>query len=335
MTTAIGASPISGPDVQTRLAFPAGTILAATTKSTFSPFDHAEDAQPLDSTYPTGIIAIDPQTGAQTVVSEGKLFVLPTYIAPGPTGTIYVCDLNAGENGLGAIIQVILATGGQVLVAQGGLINHPNGLAYFPASKMLYVVNVGKSDGAVHTLVAIDINSGAQTLVSETPSGFSVGVGLCIMPKGAALPWSGSQIFVGDEPGNVQGEDPGKLWRINPLSGVQTLVAWGDLFNHPSDICATANGVLIGNTGSAANGYAGSVVHVDLATGRQKLVASFPASTGLDSLDVDADGTIYVGAIANGPTHGRIYAVDPKTGAQSVLSEGQFLSMVEGIRVLP
>jgi hypothetical protein len=67
-------------------------------------------------------------------------------------------------------------------------------------------------------------------------------------------------------------------------------------------------------------------------TGVQTLVSSFSADTGLDSVEVGQDGTIFVGAIANGVTPGRIYSVNPVSGAQGILASGGLLSEVEGIR---
>ena len=49
-----------------------GSILVSTGPSSFSYLDQ--------SAFPTGIIAIDPHTGAQSAVSTGGLFALPTYI---------------------------------------------------------------------------------------------------------------------------------------------------------------------------------------------------------------------------------------------------------------
>ncbi|HLJ95197.1 MAG TPA: hypothetical protein VKU02_18615, partial [Gemmataceae bacterium] len=78
---------------------------------------------------------------------------------------------------------------------------------------------------------------------------------------------------------------------------------------------------------------AASIVRVNPQTSEQSLVTSFGSDTGLDSLDVGPDGTIYVGAISFGATPGKIYAIDPVTGAEGALTADANISLVEGIRV--
>src|SRR5260370_236800 len=152
------------------------------------------------------------------------------------------------------------------------------------------------------------------------------------LPRIRALdvPWF---IYVADEPGNVQGTDPGAIWEVNLDTGQQTLISRGGLFDHPVDLAVEASGTLVvSNTGSAGNSYAGGVVRVDPQTGAQTLVASFGADIGLDSIDVGRDGTIYVGAISNGTIPARLFAVDPLTGTRRAISSGRNLSLTEGIR---
>src|SRR5579871_2640926 len=291
------------------------SILVTTAPSSFSNQDQ--------SSFPTGIIAIDPSTGTQSPVSTGGLFSLPTYMREGGNGQLYVTDLEAF--GSGAIFRIDPISGQQSLVAKGGLINGPNALVYLNNS--LYVATLGGSSGKVHSIIQVNPTTGQQHLITDGSSGgFSVPTGMALAP--------GNSLYVADEPGNVQGADPGAIWKVNLDTGTQTLLSHGGLLDHPQDIAIAANGdLIVGNTGSAANGYAGSVIRVNAQTGAQSLVYSFGADTGLDSLDLGADGTIYVGAISNGPTPGRIYAINPDTGSQGIVASGQDISMVEGIRV--
>src|SRR5262249_30558478 len=62
-----------------------GAILVCSAPSSFSTQDQAS--------FPTGIIAVDPNTGEQSALSTGGLFSLPTYIAEGQDGMLYVTDL--------------------------------------------------------------------------------------------------------------------------------------------------------------------------------------------------------------------------------------------------
>src|SRR5438876_10683105 len=136
-----------------------GTILVSTGPSSFSTQDQ--------SSFPTGIIAVDPNTGTQSPVSTGGLFALPTYIREAPNQQLYVTDIQA--YGTGAIFRVDPNTGQQSLVAKGGLIDGPNALVYLNGS--LYVANLGDSSGKVHTIVQVDPTSGQQRLISDGSTG--------------------------------------------------------------------------------------------------------------------------------------------------------------------
>src|SRR6266849_2125666 len=292
-----------------------GTILVTTAPSTLSNQDQ--------SSFPTGIIAVDPSTGAETPLSTGGQFTLPTYVREAPNQQLYVTDIQA--YGTGAIFRVDPNSGQQSLLTKGGLIDGPNTLVYL--NDFLYVATLGDSSGKVHNIVQVDPNTGAQKLISDGSSGgFSVPTGMTAA--------AGHNIYVVDEPGNVQGADPGAIWVVNLDTGKQTLLVHGGLLDHPQDIAVEPNGdLIVGNTGSAANSYAGSVIRINPQTGAQALVSSFGYNTGLDSLDLGVDGRIFVGAISNGPTPGRIYSVNANTGSQCIVSSGGSISLVEGIRV--
>ena len=52
----------------------------------------------------------------------------------------------------------------------------------------------------------------------------------------------GNNIYVADEPGNVQGADPGAVWVVNLDTGKQTLLSHGGLLDHPQDIAIEPTG---------------------------------------------------------------------------------------------
>src|SRR5207253_10900734 len=132
--------------------------------------------------------------------------------------------------------------------------------------------------GMVHNSVPVKSSTGQQCLVNSG-GGF-------IVPLGVA-PAPGNNLCVAVEPGNVQGPDPGSVWEVNLDTGRQTLISHGGRLNHPQDVVVEAGGTLIvGNTGSAANGYAGSIIRVNPQTGAQTLVSMFGYNTGLDSIEL-------------------------------------------------
>jgi hypothetical protein len=300
-------------------SLPDGTILVCTGPSAFSSLNQ--------SSFPTGIIGVNPTTGAQTVISTGGLFSLPTYVTEAPNQQLYVSDLTAF--GTGAVFRVDPNTGQQSLVAKGGMINGPNVLVW--VNGYIYVANTGDSDGTVHSIVKIDPNTGVQTLVTNgSGGGFSVPVGI--------VPALGDNVYVADEPGNYTGTDPGKLWEINLDTGVQTIISsnnntQGTLFNHPVDVAVDGSGTIyIANTGGPANQVAGSLFRINPQTGAQTLITSFGPYSGIDSMEVTANGTLFAGAISAGVVPAQLIAVNPQTGAQAIVSTGGNLSQVEGIR---
>ncbi|HLJ93748.1 MAG TPA: DUF4214 domain-containing protein [Gemmataceae bacterium] len=291
-----------------------GTLLVGTGPSSFSSQDQ--------SSFTPGIIAVDPNTGSQIRLSMGQLLALPTYIAQAPNQQIYVTDLKAF--GTGAVFRIDPNTGQQIVVAKGGLLDGPNVLVFL--NGYLYVADEGDASSRVHNIVQIDPNTGQQRLITDgSKGGFTVPVGMAPAP--------GDNLYVADEPGNVQGADPGAIWEVNLDTGQQTLISRGGLFNHPVDVAVDANGnLIVGNTGSASDNYTGSIVQVNPQTGVQTRLASLGPDTGLDSVEVGDGGTIYVGAISNGTTPGQLFAVDPSTGNWRIVSSGRNLSLTEGIR---
>jgi hypothetical protein len=291
-----------------------GTILVATSPSPFSFVDQ--------SAFPTGIIGVNRTTAAQSPVSTGGFFSAPRGIAEALNSQqLYVADLQTF--GTGAIIQVDPNSGQQTLLSGGGLIFGPIALTFQNGN--LYVVDQGDGSGFVHDLVQVDLVTGAQTVIT-TGGGF-------LTPTGIA-PAPGNNVYVSDAPGGFFSFVPGGIWQVDLATGQQTSISQGGLLNHPVDVAVEPGGsLMVANSGDVASNTAATLVRVNPQTGTQNLVASFPADTGLSKVTVGADGTIFVDAISNGLSPGRIFAVNPVTGAQSTVVSGGSLSLAEGITI--
>jgi hypothetical protein len=290
-----------------------GTLLVAT-----APSSYASDDQ---SSFPTGILSIDPGSGGQTVLATGGPFSLPGYITEGPHQQLYITDLTAF--GTGAIFQIDPNTGQASVLATGGLLNGPKVLAFLNGS--LYIANAGDGTGSVHTLVKINPATGQQSLVTSG-GGFTVPTGM--------VPAPGNNVYVTDEPGGYQSPEAGMLWEVNLDTGQQTLLSRGGLLDHPVDVALESSGhLIVANTGSPSNAETGSLIRINPQTGAQTWITSFGPSSGTNSAEVGPEGTIFVGNIAEGLTAGQIIQVDPMTGAHSPLCTGGDLSLVGGIRV--
>jgi hypothetical protein len=89
-------------------------------------FDKANErffiaSSPADSSFKTQIISVDLNTGARTIISNdvtgtGPSFTLPSGLALGPAGTLFVAD-NGGLTTSDAIFSVDIASGGRTIIA--------------------------------------------------------------------------------------------------------------------------------------------------------------------------------------------------------------------------
>ena len=307
-------------------SIPDGTVMICTGPSSFS-------SQDLSS-FPIGIIGVNPTTGAQFPVSinssqDGTLFTLPTYAIEAPNGQLYVTDLQAF--GTGAILRVDPNTGQQFLVTKGQFINGPNVLAW--ENGQLYVANEADGTGTVHSLVQVDPTTGAQTLITNGSSGgFTVPTGM--------EPGPNSTVYISDEPGGYSGADPGGVWQVNLSTGNQTLISHDNLIDHPVDLGQDQNGnLLVVNVVSSPGSQPETVIRVNPATpdptnGTNQSIVYQQQNTGYppDAVTENLNtGVIYVGAISYGSNPAVLLAISG--GTQTVVTSGGQLSEVEGIRV--
>src|SRR5262249_16817766 len=125
------------------------------------------------ATAARGVIAVDPATGQQSLVSTDGFFVEPLDIREGSDRLLYVADAIA--TGLGAVIQVDPETGAQRMIASGGFINVPQAIE----------IEYGKiflANGRGRDLISIDPVSGDQRIISQggnfsDPDGLAVAAG--------------------------------------------------------------------------------------------------------------------------------------------------------------
>lgn len=204
---------------------------------------------------------IDPQTGAQILVSSGGLLVSPTNIQIAPNGDLIVVDFGP-VGGTGNIIRVNAATGAQTLITTGGLLVNPFGLAISSGGHQLYVTDPDATPTA-GAVFRIDAVTGAQTVVASGgllvhPTGISIlPNGNLAITDGGDLPFGGTQL-----PRTVE---------IDPLTGVQTLIARG-FVNHQNAYDPATGQLFV--TQPRAYGELGEVSSVNLATGGFTLVSS-------------------------------------------------------------
>jgi sugar lactone lactonase YvrE len=124
--------------------------------------DKGENGQPALTTNGL-LIRVNAATGAQTVVTSAGNLINPTALTVAPNGLVFIADRGPTsgppQNADGRVVQVDPKTGAQVLVATGGLLQEPRGIAVSPKDGSLFVSDVGDDQ-------LVRITNGQQTAIS-------------------------------------------------------------------------------------------------------------------------------------------------------------------------
>jgi sugar lactone lactonase YvrE len=157
----------------------------------------------------------------------------------------------------------------------------------------------------------VDPASGAQTTVSSG--------GVFAYPFGIALAPDGDILVVDRDAFPDASGGRGSVIRVDPTSGIQTVVSSGGNFRSPSGIVATTSGDIFVVDGSAF-GSAGAIIRVNPVTGEQTTVSSAGDLGGPSGIALDANGDILVAGHLALTGRGAIIRVDSLTGAQTIVS---------------
>jgi streptogramin lyase len=154
------------------------------------------------------IVCVAPDTGMVQTFAQGLLLQVPLDVAVGADGNLYVADALAG------VIRINLATKEQTLLARAQYLHTPTSITT-DGNHTAYVV-----DGGSQSVVAVDTQTGVQTLVSSG--------GNFVTPVGIALAPGGPMLVSDPDAFNLDGG----IMSIAP-DGTQTLIARGsgDLVN--------------------------------------------------------------------------------------------------------
>jgi sugar lactone lactonase YvrE len=166
----------------------------------------------------------------------------------------------------------------------------------------------------VPAIASLLLLAGAPPLLAPTAqaTGFTLAVGDIIIGdlNGAAGGFSGTS-----PPGS------GRVIRVDPINGAQTILAQGGLLDYVSDLKVDAQGrIVVLESAPAWSSYSPSllrsVIRIDSATGEQTLVAQGGMLQEPSGFVIDAGGDYLIADT------GRIVRLDPDTGDQSVVSAG-------------
>ncbi|MCP9496209.1 MAG: hypothetical protein MSG64_17310 [Pyrinomonadaceae bacterium MAG19_C2-C3] len=246
------------------------------------------------------VVRINPNTGTQTLLTNGGSFNSPTGLDIGPDGFLYVTSF-ANNN----IVRVDPTAGTQTVITTGGLISSPVGIIY-AADGNIYVASSGNNS-------IVRINAATNSLTTFASGGALSGIQfLAFAPDGF--------LYVASATNN-------SIVRINAITGAQNTLTSGNLLGGVTGITFGADGNIY--TTNITNN---SIVRVNPNDGAQTLVSPTGGGTNQLSnprgLTFGVDGNLLVG---NNSGAGNILRVDPNTGAQTVVTSGGQLNNVWGI----
>jgi sugar lactone lactonase YvrE len=137
------------------------------------------------------IIRVNPQNGAQRVLTQGGYLKSPQAIAV-QGDDIYVTDVATadGDFGVGRVIHVDAQSGKQSVISTGGYLVGPVGIALDASGRLIvgdpYTINPQSADvadgGYDGGIIVVDPVSGVQTLLARGQGGFVNPRGVAVVP---------------------------------------------------------------------------------------------------------------------------------------------------------
>ncbi len=179
-----------------------------------------------------GVIEVDPETGNQHVISPSGYFAEPFAIACAPNGDLLITDLDA-INGNGAVIRVDPSTGTQTVLSSGNTFRNPKGIAV-ATNGDIYVTDSDTHLGPSR-VVRVDPVTGVQTVIPTAPY-FNF-----VDPFGVVVDSNGDLLVL--ESRAFPGLSGGVL-RVNPTTGVTTILVSGAAMPDPIGIALAENGTV-------------------------------------------------------------------------------------------
>ena len=229
----------------------------------------------------------------QTPIPTSEPIRNPRGIAISPIGRLYITDGDTVDG----VYRVDPATGERVTILEEGALNNPRGIAFDAAGNLL-VVNRFPPE-------ILRINPVTTLVTSVSQAGyFGLLFDIAIAANG--------DLFVTDEMGPLP-----RVYRVDPATGVQTIVASGGSLVRPQGIEIDAAGRLV-----IADATSKMIVRIDPAAydqanpgANQAVVSSDPQLVGPEGLAIEANGNIVVADLGAD----KVFRVNPTTGAATVL----------------
>src|SRR3954452_23173673 len=236
----------------------------------------------------------------RSLLAFAAVVVCALFIPAGASAaTLHPGDiLVAGESGAGgSVVQVDLASGAQTLVASGGALQDPWGIAVAQDGRIFVADDISG-------VLSIDPATGAVTTVSSDPT-FGP-LGLAFAPDGRLV---------------VSDYVAGKIIAVDPSTGARTPIASGGGIERPSHLAVTTTGQIY-----VADEHSIAMFRVDLATGAVTKLAAGDDLQSPYGVTLTAAGLPLLDDYDYFPPDelGAILAIDPTTGGRTPISSGGF-----------
>jgi hypothetical protein len=295
------------------------------------------------------IVAIDPATGRQRLVTNGAVsravgggayLQQPNDIEVGSDGTLYIADSGDDFNQQGRIIGVNPSSGRQWLVSTDAISQSEGGAAGLYGVNTLAVARDGHllvagatRVGADYQDAIVDVNpsTGFQRVISDTA--ISQGAGGQDVIGGSGI----EEMSTGEIATDSSAGD--SVARTSRTTGAQTRIAQGNLLDAPghSDLAGNDE-LLVANGGDK---QPPDVVGVDMRTGAQRVVVPNlrDGQAYLAPVDVgmQQDGKLSLAMVHVGPfdqyLYSSVFRFDPAIGTATKLSGDDLLFGVVALTV--
>ena len=263
----------------------------------------------VDAQNSGNLYAVNPISGATSLISSGGMLYNPFHLLVDPLGNIYTPE-RGGLDASPGIVKTIPATGGQTMLASGPLLNFPVALAFDSSGNFI----AGNSSSGVNTLVRVNSQTGSQT------------------PLATLNTVNNLEDLTVDSQGRVVALDfgyynsgAGKIVRYDPASGQETIIASGGFLFNPSELLITPFGHYIVANG-LANGQT-QILDINSTTGSQSLLTTVASADWIALQDAN---DIVFGTPGGSTSVGRINLT---TGQVQTISTFQFTGQATGVGI--
>jgi len=275
---------------------------------------------------------------------------------------LYVDSGNATDGG--GLFKLNPKTGERTVIAMGGLLRMPFGVAVDVKRGLIVVSDSGR-------LVVVDPATGQQAILADNSSG-ALGMPLGLdfdgrrnlvvanaqaivrmdaaremlqivsaggrlrCPTGVATSRNGD-LFVANM------SFPSEIIRVDSRTGEQTVIARGGLLNRPQAVAVVGDDIYVTDVATPDGNFGvGRVIHIDATTGEQSVVSEGDFLVGPVGITVDAEGQLIVADpyTINPESRdwfdGAVMRINPETGEQVLLARGAagFVNP-RGVTVMP